>query len=66
LYAEYYASDDTTISYREYYDLTADPYQLHNVLVDSSTANDPDVAVLSGRVAKYRRCVGTTGTTACP
>jgi arylsulfatase A-like enzyme len=65
-YVEYYASDDTTISYREYYNLTADPDQLHNVLADSSTANDPDVAVLSGRVAKYRRCAGTTGTTACP
>lgn len=31
-YLEYYENDDTTVSFREYYDLVADPYQLENLL----------------------------------
>jgi arylsulfatase A-like enzyme len=65
-YAEYYGSDDRAITFREYYDLAADPYQLTNLLKDSSAANDPDVPTLSARLARYRNCVGTTGTNACP
>jgi arylsulfatase A-like enzyme len=65
-YAEYYGSDERTITFREYYDLVNDPYQLTNLLKDGNTANDPDVPALSARLARYRTCAGTTGTKACP
>lgn len=65
-YAEYYNSDDRTITFREYYDLINDPHQLTNRLKDGDTGNDPDVPTLSARLARYRTCAGTTGTEACP
>ncbi|MGH9004653.1 MAG: sulfatase family protein, partial [Acidimicrobiia bacterium] len=34
-YIEYYAEDDSTIVFREYYDLAADPWQLTNLLADA-------------------------------
>jgi arylsulfatase A-like enzyme len=61
-YAEYYGSDDRTITFREYYDLAADPFQLTNLLKDGNAANDPDVPTLSARLAEYRTCTGNT----CP
>ena len=65
-YAEYYAADDVTVTFREYYDLAADPYQLTNLLKDGNPGNDPDVAALSARLTAYRTCSGTTGPHACP
>lgn len=65
-YAEYYGSDDRTISFREYYDLASDPHQLTNVLKDDRSQNDPDVAALSARLTQLRTCAGTTGPNACP
>jgi hypothetical protein len=65
-YAEYYGSDDQTITFREYYDLAADPYQLTNLLKDGNAANDPDVPTLSARLAGYRTCAGTSGPNTCP
>jgi arylsulfatase A-like enzyme len=65
-YVEYYGSDDRTITFREYYDLATDPYQLTNLLKDGNAANDPDVPTLSARLAEYRTCAGTTGPNACP
>ena len=62
-YVEYYDGD--RIIYREYYDLVADPWELHNLLGDTSGTNDPDTSGLSARLARYRTCRGTTGTTAC-
>jgi arylsulfatase A-like enzyme len=61
-YIEYYESDETTVDFREYYDLTADPWQLTNLLEDGDPANDPDVAALSARLGAARTCVGS----ACP
>ena len=55
-YVEYYGGDETITTFREYYDLTADPYQLENLLGDAESANDPNVADLSTRLARYRVC----------
>jgi arylsulfatase A-like enzyme len=62
-YTEYFSRDDPNSVYdREYYDLGADPYELDNLLSDSSSANDPSTAALSAQIAQDRYCVGTT----CP
>jgi len=66
-YIEIYERDDnTTIQWREYYDLTADPWELENLLVDEDPSNDPDVAALSARLHKATTCSGTTGDNPCP
>jgi arylsulfatase A-like enzyme len=66
-YIEYYdRKDNTTIQWREYYDLIADPWQLQNVLADKNPANDPDIAALSARLHKAIACVGTSGANPCP
>ncbi|MGH9038756.1 MAG: sulfatase family protein, partial [Acidimicrobiia bacterium] len=65
-YLEYYADDDSTVIFREYYDLEADPWQTTNLLADADPANDPDVAALSARLAQDRECAGGAGPTACP
>ena len=60
-YTEYY--DGTgEITFREYYDLDDDPWQLVNLLHDGRPANDPDVGPLHDRLTADRSCVGT----ACP
>jgi arylsulfatase A-like enzyme len=61
-YIEYYGSDNTTVAFREYYDLTADPWQLQNTLADENPKNDPDVDALSARLHRAVRCSGR----ACP
>jgi hypothetical protein len=62
-YTEYFSRDDPNSVYdREYYDLGADPYELDNLLSDSSSANDPSTAALSAQIAQDRYCVATT----CP
>lgn len=55
-YVEYYGSDDTVPTFREYYDLVDDPWQLNNLLADGDPTNDPDVAELSVRLAADRAC----------
>jgi arylsulfatase A-like enzyme len=68
-YVEYYSDDFSTITFREYYDLQKDPYQLTNLLDDGNPGNDPSaatVAELSAQLAADRRCIGTTGPSACP
>jgi arylsulfatase A-like enzyme len=65
-YTEYYATDGTTVTFREYYNLQTDPWELDNLLGDASTSNDPDVSALSQQLAHDRSCEGTTGGTACP
>jgi arylsulfatase A-like enzyme len=61
-YIEYYKSDDRTIAFREYYDLTKDPWQLLNLFHDGDPTNDPDQAPLRAVLARDRGCVGST----CP
>ncbi len=66
-YTEYYADGTRAqVIFREYYDLRADPYQLNNLLGDDSTANDPNVSLLSAQLLADRACKGTSGPFACP
>jgi arylsulfatase A-like enzyme len=64
-YIEYYgssgANDGTKIVGREFYDLTADPYELDNRLEDGNEANDPSPAV-AAQLDADRHCVGQS----CP
>jgi arylsulfatase A-like enzyme len=64
-YTEYY--DDVTgqITFREYYDLNSDPWELTNLLGDGNPSNDPSPAEISGlsaQLASDRACTGVT----CP
>ncbi|HEY7668248.1 MAG TPA: sulfatase-like hydrolase/transferase, partial [Actinomycetota bacterium] len=61
-YTEWYADDRVTVTFREYYDLVNDPFQLVNLLADGNPANDPNVAPLSAMLAADRTCVGSN----CP
>jgi arylsulfatase A-like enzyme len=65
-YTEYYANDGTTPTFREYYNLARDPWQLRNLLHDGTPANNPDVALLSAQLRQDRRCADATGPDACP
>jgi len=44
--------------WREYYDLRTDPYELHNLLSDTTTANDPPVQRLHDKLVKAGFCAG--------
>jgi arylsulfatase A-like enzyme len=57
-YTEYYADDGQTVTFREFYDLRGDPWQLSNTLADGNPGNDPDVDLLSRRLSEDRRCRG--------
>ncbi|MGH9042235.1 MAG: sulfatase family protein [Acidimicrobiia bacterium] len=68
-YMEYYEDDGTTVLFREYYDLVADPYQMENLLADADPANDPDVTARSARLAQLATCSGrieTGSVNPCP
>lgn len=68
-YVEYYSANGSSVTFREYYDLDSDPYQLHNLLGDDDSANDPDpltLLLLSQQLARDRDCAGTSGPDACP
>jgi arylsulfatase A-like enzyme len=68
-YTEYYEADGVTPTFVEYYDLTADPWQLVNLLGNSSKADDPSPEVLEARslqLSADRRCAGADGPAACP
>lgn len=62
-YTEYYdLSNPATVTFREYYNLQADPYQLVNLLADGVPTNDPDTAPLSQALRAARQCAGSS----CP
>jgi arylsulfatase A-like enzyme len=66
-YVEFFEKGaNTEIQWKEYYDLTSDPWELNNLLADKDPSNDPDVAVLSARLQKAAHCVGTAGDNPCP
>jgi arylsulfatase A-like enzyme len=68
-YVEYYDQATGEITFREYYDLVNDPWQLVNLYGDSDRLNDPPPETSSGlsaRLARDLRCEGTTGASACP
>jgi arylsulfatase A-like enzyme len=61
--------DTGEITFREYYDLSDDPWQLENLYGDSDPDNDPPpevTAALSTQLVRDRRCLGTSGPDACP
>lgn len=67
LYVEYYGADRLVPTYREYYDLVEDPWELENLLGDDDPTNDPsDAGALSLQLHADVYCSGTTGPTACP
>lgn len=57
-YIEYYGEDSLTPTFREYYDLERDPWQLDNLNGRSRPTNDPDVAPIAEQLDRDRRCVG--------
>lgn len=65
-YIEYY-DDADGVTFREYYNLGSDPWQLDNLLGDSDPSNDPgELEALSAQLAADRECAGTLGSKACP
>lgn len=70
LYVETYAADGETVTFREYYDLVADPYETSNLYGPDGEAGGGDdtgtpqqtVAQLSDALRRDRMCEGT----ACP
>lgn len=68
-YIEYYEDLSGAVTFREYYDLVNDPYQLENLLADPDPENDPPIdeqSALGLRLARDRRCQGTEGLEPCP
>ena len=68
-YVEYYAENETDVIFREYYDLTSDPWQMTNLIGDADPSNDPPGRALSDlthQLAHDRHCRGTAGAFACP
>jgi len=64
-YIEWYAPTGSVI-FREYYDLTKDPFELNNLLANADPSDDPDVSSLDAQLAHDRSCEGLTGPKACP
>jgi arylsulfatase A-like enzyme len=60
-YVEYYDSHGA-VTFREYYDLRADPFELTNLFHDANPSNDPAVPPLHRQLAADRTCSGAT----CP
>ena len=64
-YVAWYAPDGT-VTFREYYDLTKDPFELNNLLGNADPSDDPDVSPLDAQLVHDRSCRGLTGPKACP
>jgi hypothetical protein len=60
-YVEYYDEAGRT-TFREYYDLRRDPFQLRNLLHDGNRGNNPNRRALSEQLAADRACEGSS----CP
>ena len=57
-YMEYYNRDTGAVQFREYYDLTIDPWQLNNLYGDRTPRNDPWAPALTRELEGMKRCVG--------
>ena len=58
-YTEWYANDGSgVVTFREYYDMTNDPFQLENLYENGDPADDPDFTNLSAQLLSARVCVG--------
>ena len=58
-YTEYYdIANPANVTFREYYNLQADPYELVNLLADGNPSNDPDTAPLAQTLRADRQCTG--------
>jgi arylsulfatase A-like enzyme len=59
-YTEYYTrlpgEDSDTISFREYYDLKEDPYELVNLYANHDQQDDPNPVPLGATVEGFRTC----------
>ncbi len=55
LYIEW-RDDDGAITFREFYNLRRDPFQLRNLLGDASPRNDPNVIGISKSLARLSTC----------
>ena len=61
-YTEYY-DDFDQVEFREYYDLSADPWQLTNLLEDADLTNTPpELPAIQARLATDKSCSGNS----CP
>ncbi len=58
-YIEWYGVDVKRVTFREYYDLVDDPFQLVNLLHDGKPANDPHVGNIARHLKRDRTCVGS-------
>lgn len=56
-YVEYYDASGN-ITFREYYDLETDPWELTNLLHDGRRTDDPAVAALHQQLTQDRTCAG--------
>jgi arylsulfatase A-like enzyme len=56
-YVEYYGRSGRR-TFREYYKLVRDPWQLRNLLHDGNPRNNPNLRSLRDRLARDRRCAG--------
>jgi arylsulfatase A-like enzyme len=57
-YMEYYERETGAVKYREYYDLTVDPFQLTNLFGDKNPRNDPWAPALVRELESLKGCVG--------
>jgi hypothetical protein len=57
-YVEYYLADGLTPTFREYYSLRDDPWQLENLLGNADPTDDPLFDELSSQLDHDRRCSG--------
>jgi arylsulfatase A-like enzyme len=53
---------ESTVNFREYYNLSTDPYELDNLLSDGNSSNDPNTAPLAAQLRQDLTCSGA----ACP
>jgi arylsulfatase A-like enzyme len=61
-YMQYYDDDRSIVTYREYYRLKDDPWELRDLFHDGNASNDPDRARLSALIRRYQGCAAQ----ACP